>query len=83
MTTLRELRRRAGLNQAGLAHFASERGTAGQPWISDIERGSKATSRPTVAIYALLSLLTPEQIEQAKAIIAKVEDGLPANHESD
>ncbi|KAA0678215.1 hypothetical protein [Azospirillum brasilense] len=75
MTTLRELRRRAGLNQAGLAYFASERGEAGQPWISDIERSSKDTSRPTLAIYALLSLLTPEQIEEAKAIIDEVERG--------
>lgn len=68
---LKALRRQAKtkITQADLAFFLSDEGNAGYSTVSKIEHDKFPPRRATIAIYALLSVLTQEQIEQAQSLM--------------
>ncbi|WP_448205330.1 hypothetical protein [Azospirillum sp. sgz302134] len=66
MTTLRDLRKKTGLTQAGFAFFATGEGESGNATVSKWESGKLNASRSTVALYIMASMLTPEQMEEAR-----------------
>lgn len=70
-TTLRGLRKAAGLTQAQVAFFATENGE-GVPTVSKLETGKINPSRATSALYVLLSLLSERQREDAKRLLNEI-----------